>query len=149
MEPDHAYFMRLAVEEAGKAQGRTDPNPIVGALIVEGGVVVAKAHHAKAGEAHAEINAIRSLGRAPREDAVLYVTLEPCSTHGKTGACTEAIIRAGFQHVVFGATDPNPVHNGRAVKILREAGIKVESGIMAGECEGLNPAFNARMKERQ
>jgi len=140
--------MRLAIEEAKKGKGLTYPNPIVGALIVEGNEVIASGFHAKAGDAHAEVNAFNHLGRPPREDAVLYVTLEPCSTVGKTPACTDIIIASGITHVMIGTLDPNPAHNGRAVSLLKEAGITVRVGVLENECTALNEDFNKRMKEK-
>ncbi len=136
-------FMALALAEARKGLGRTSPNPAVGAVIVRAGRVLARGHHRGAGLPHAEIEAIRAVaGRAGCRGATLYVTLEPCSTHGRTPPCTDAIIAAGFARVVFGATDPNPRHAGRAEKILRAAGIVVTRGVLAKECAALNRAFN-------
>jgi diaminohydroxyphosphoribosylaminopyrimidine deaminase/5-amino-6-(5-phosphoribosylamino)uracil reductase len=141
-ELDHTWFMRRAIEVAKRGWGDTHPNPLVGALIVEKGEVVAEGFHAKAGEAHAEINALRALGRKPHPGATLYVTLEPCCTHGRTPPCTSAIIENKFAHVVVGATDPNPAHAGKGFDILREAGIEVIRGVLAAECEDLNLIFN-------
>jgi diaminohydroxyphosphoribosylaminopyrimidine deaminase/5-amino-6-(5-phosphoribosylamino)uracil reductase len=104
--------------------------------------VVAEGWHQKAGEPHAEINALRALGRKPRPGTTLYVTLEPCSTHGRTPPCTSAIIEAGIAEVVVGATDPNPEHAGKGYELLRAAGIEVINGIMAEECTDLNLVFN-------
>ncbi|MFZ4716199.1 MAG: bifunctional diaminohydroxyphosphoribosylaminopyrimidine deaminase/5-amino-6-(5-phosphoribosylamino)uracil reductase RibD, partial [Chthoniobacterales bacterium] len=134
--------MRFAITEASRALGRTAPNPAVGAVLVKGGKIVAKGYHRAAGLPHAEIEAIRKLAdgrwqmadrshpklpssnsQLPAAGATLYVTLEPCSSHGKTPPCTEAIIAAGISRVVYGATDPDKRHRGRAAKILRKAGI--------------------------
>ena len=98
MIPDEQY-MAEALAEAQKGWGMTHPNPMVGALIVEYGEVVARGFHARSGEAHAEVNALNNLGRTPKENAVLYVTLEPCMTKGRTGACTEVIQRAGIREI--------------------------------------------------
>jgi diaminohydroxyphosphoribosylaminopyrimidine deaminase/5-amino-6-(5-phosphoribosylamino)uracil reductase len=141
-EPEPSEFMQRAIAVARRGWGETHPNPLVGAVIVEQGEVVAEGHHAKAGEAHAEINALRALGRAPKPGATLYVTLEPCCTHGRTPPCTDAIIAAGFKRVVVGAVDPNPAHAGHGFDLLREAGIEVVSGVLAAECEDLNLIFN-------
>lgn len=138
----HEPYMAHALELARRAWGHTHPNPMVGAVIVEQGEVVAEGWHHKAGEAHAEIQALRALNRQPSQDATMYVTLEPCSTHGTTGACTDAIQRAGIQCVVVGAPDPNPDHAGHGLEILREAGIDVISGVLAEECAELNLIFN-------
>ncbi|MBA3849628.1 MAG: bifunctional diaminohydroxyphosphoribosylaminopyrimidine deaminase/5-amino-6-(5-phosphoribosylamino)uracil reductase RibD [Opitutus sp.] len=134
--------MRRAIDVAKRGWGDTHPNPLVGALVVEGGEVVAEGHHAKAGEAHAEVNALRTLGRKPKPSATLYVTLEPCCTQGRTPPCTEAIAAAGIRHVVAGATDPNPAHAGHGYDVLRAAGVEVASGVLAAECEDLNLIFN-------
>jgi diaminohydroxyphosphoribosylaminopyrimidine deaminase/5-amino-6-(5-phosphoribosylamino)uracil reductase len=141
-ELDHTWFMRRAIEVAKRGWGDTHPNPLVGALIVEHGEVVAEGHHARAGEPHAEVNALRALGRKPKAGATLYVTLEPCCTHGRTPPCTDAIAEAGIRHVVAGATDPNPAHAGHGFDILRAAGVEVTTGVLAAECEDLNLIFN-------
>lgn len=134
--------MRRAIVLAEKARGDTHPNPLVGAVIVENGEIVAEGFHARAGTPHAERVALNALGRKPNPGATLFVTLEPCSTHGRTGACTDAILSAGISRVVVGATDPNPAHAGRGLEILRERGIEVVSGVLERECENLNPIFN-------
>jgi len=134
-------FMRLALAEARRGAGRTHPNPAVGAVVVQGGRVRARGWHRGAGQPHAEIEALRAL-KGPAKGATLYVTLEPCSTHGRTPPCTDAIIAAGFSRVVFGATDPNPAHAGRAVPILRAAGVAVTTGILADACAALNTGWN-------
>ena len=138
----HFFYMRRALELARRAWGDTHPNPMVGALIVEKDSVVAEGWHEKTGGPHAEINALRALGRKPSPEAVLYVTLEPCSTHGRTPPCTTAIIEAGIKQVVIGATDPNPAHAGQACALLRAAGVEVTTGILAEECADLNLIFN-------
>lgn len=136
------YFMRRAIAQARRAWGRTHPNPLVGALIVEDGEVVAEGFHAQDGGPHAERVVLATLGRKPKAGAVLYVTLEPCSTHGRTGACCDAIREAGIRRVVVGATDPNPAHAGRGFEVLRSSGIEVASGVLATECTDLNLIFN-------
>ena len=141
-QPLHESFMRRALEVARRGWGDTHPNPLVGALIVEDGVVVAEGFHAKAGEPHAEVNAIRALGRKPAQGATLYVTLEPCCTHGRTPPCCEAITVAGLTRVVIGATDPNPVHAGKGFELLRAAGVEVVTGVLADDCADLNLIFN-------
>lgn len=138
----HEAYMRRALELARRGWGMTHPNPMVGALIVEDGEIVAEGFHAKAGEPHAEIMALRALGRKPEPDATLYVTLEPCCTHGRTPPCTEAIVAAGIKRVVVGATDPNPAHAGRGFEVLRAASVEIESGVLAEECADLNLIFN-------
>lgn len=135
-------FMREALREARKSLGQTSPNPAVGAVLVQRNKVIARGHHRRAGLPHAEIECLSRFKRAVPKDAVLYVTLEPCSSIGRTGACTDAIARAGIKSVVIGATDPNPRHRGRGIEILQNAGVEVRSGVLAEKCAGLNEAFN-------
>jgi diaminohydroxyphosphoribosylaminopyrimidine deaminase/5-amino-6-(5-phosphoribosylamino)uracil reductase len=142
---DHEFFMRLAIAQARRVWGTTHPNPMVGAVIVEAGEVVAEGATSPVGGPHAEVNALRALGRKPHSGATLYVTLEPCCTHGRTPPCTDAIIAAGISRVVVGATDPNPAHVGHGFEILREAGIEVIAGVLADECADLNLIFNHEM----
>src|SRR5215217_5406682 len=106
-------FMRAALCEAKKALGRTSPNPAVGAVLVIDNRIVSKGHHREAGRAHAEIECLCDFGASIPPRATLYVTLEPCSTVGRTAPCTDAIIKAGLKNVVIGATDLNPRHCGR------------------------------------
>ena len=135
-------FMREALHEARKGVGQTSPNPAVGAVLVSGNRIVARGHHRKAGLPHAEVECLRRWKRGVPKDAVLYVTMEPCSSVGRTGPCTDEIIRAGVRTVAIGATDPNPRHRGRGIEILRNARIEVRSGILAENCAILNEAFN-------
>ena len=144
----HERFMRRALDAARRGWGTTHPNPMVGAVIVEQGEVVAEGFHERAGEPHAEIMALHNLGRPPSPDAILYITMEPCSTEGRTGACTAAIVTAGLKHVVVGAVDPNPVHAGHGFDILRGAGVEVTSGVLANECADLNLIFNHWIVDR-
>jgi diaminohydroxyphosphoribosylaminopyrimidine deaminase/5-amino-6-(5-phosphoribosylamino)uracil reductase len=140
--PEHETFMRRALELARSVWGATHPNPMVGALIVEDGQIVAEGATAPDGGPHAERLALLARGKTPRPGATLYVTLEPCSTHGRTGACTDAIIASGIKRVVVGATDPNPAHAGRGFEVLRAAGIEVVTGVLERECSDLNLVFN-------
>lgn len=137
-------FMRLAVRLARRGRGCTSPNPMVGAVLVKRRMVLGLGWHRKAGAPHAEVEAIRDAQQSGHsgKGATLYVTLEPCCTHGRTPPCTEAIRTAGIARVVIGATDPNPQHAGRAFNILRRAGIAVSSGILEEACSTLNEAFN-------
>ncbi len=136
-------FMRAALREARRGLGWTSPNPAVGAVIVRGGRIVARGFHRRAGLPHAEIEALRALKNpASARDATIYVTLEPCSTHGRTPPCVRAIVEAGFARVVIGAIDPNPAHAGRGVELLRAAGLVVTTGVLEAECRELNAAFN-------
>ncbi len=141
---DDEKFMRAALAEARKGVGKTAPNPAVGAVVVKNGRIVARGWHRAAGQPHAEIQALKALGhrKAPGDALSLYVTLEPCSTHGRTPPCTEAIVKAGIARVVYGATDPNPRHAGKAQKILRAAGLSVTDGVLARECAAVNTAWN-------
>ena len=132
--------MRAALRQAEKGVGQTSPNPAVGAIIVSKGKVVARGWHHGAGLPHAEIEALKKTRNA--KGATIYVTLEPCSTHGRTPPCVDAIIAAGIKRVVIGAIDANPAHAGGAVKILKKAGIAVTAGVLEQECGALNKAFN-------
>src|ERR1039458_5943355 len=121
------HYMRRALRLARRGYGATSPNPRVGAVLVKGGKIIGRGWHRRAGEPHAEIEALRDAqkrGHNPK-GATLYVTLEPCCTQGRTPPCTDAIIAAGIKRVVVGAMDPNPNHSGRAFKILKHAGIEV------------------------
>jgi len=144
-KPDNAVMeahMRRAIVLARRAWGDTHPNPMVGALVVASdGSIVGEGWHERAGGPHAEVNALRQAGENAR-GGTIYVTLEPCSTQGRTPPCTLAIQMAGLARVVVGATDPNPVHIGRGFEQLRDSGIEVISGILADECEDLNLIFN-------
>ncbi len=130
-------MMRLALELA--TRGRPSPNPHVGAVIVRDGKVLATGYHAKAGGDHAEIAALRKL-EMRAEGATVYVTLEPCNHHGRTGPCSEALIRAGVSRVVVGCEDRTPGH-GHGIRRLREAGVEVESGLLQGEAEAMVADF--------
>ena len=136
--------MQVALRLAQRGYGTTSPNPMVGAVLVKGGLIIGRGWHHRAGGPHAEIEALRDArarGYNPR-GATFYVTLEPCCTRGRTPPCTEAIRAAGIKRVVAGAIDPNPRHSGRAFRILRRAGIAAVQGVMGAECERLNEAFN-------
>jgi diaminohydroxyphosphoribosylaminopyrimidine deaminase/5-amino-6-(5-phosphoribosylamino)uracil reductase len=170
MSLSDAQFMRLALCLAQRGYGMTSPNPMVGAVLVKGGKIIGRGWHRRAGLPHAEIEALHDAqkhGHHPK-GATLYVTLEPCSTHGRTPPCTDAIIAAGIKRVVIGTTDPNPKHAGRTFKILRRAEVEVglagsagilpaafspanratrrqdagAPGALARECGRLNEAFN-------
>jgi diaminohydroxyphosphoribosylaminopyrimidine deaminase/5-amino-6-(5-phosphoribosylamino)uracil reductase len=137
-------YMRLALRLARRGYGTTSPNPMVGAVLVKGGKIVGRGWHHHAGEPHGEIEALRDAAKRGNsvKGATLYVTLEPCSTHGRTPPCTDAILNAGIKHVVIGAIDPNPRHRGKGFEILKRGGLKVTSGVLAEECQQLNEAFN-------
>ncbi len=130
IDPADLEYMREALTLARRGEGRTRPNPPVGAVVVRGGRVVGRGYHHRAGAPHAEIEALRDAGPAAR-GATLYVTLEPCSTQGRTGPCTAAIRAAGVRRVVVSVPDPNPAHAGRGLRMLRRAGLTVVSGVAA------------------
>ena len=130
----------MAIREARKGQGRTSPNPCVGAVVVKNDKLVAKGFHRKAGTPHAEVNALAAAGNRA-QGATIYVTLEPCNHTGKTPPCTLAILAAGISRVVVGMLDPNPLVSGRGCKKLKDGGLEVSHGVLAAECEGLNHPF--------
>jgi diaminohydroxyphosphoribosylaminopyrimidine deaminase/5-amino-6-(5-phosphoribosylamino)uracil reductase len=134
--------MRAALREARRSLGQTSPNPAVGAVLVSGGKIVARGHHRRAGLPHAEIECLRQFGKRIPKSAILYVTLEPCSTTGRTGACTDALREAGVRQVVIGSIDPNPRHAGRGIELLKKTGVNVTSGVLEQECSALNEAYN-------
>jgi diaminohydroxyphosphoribosylaminopyrimidine deaminase/5-amino-6-(5-phosphoribosylamino)uracil reductase len=145
--PADLHFMRLALRLARRGFGRTSPNPMVGAVLVRKGAVIGQGWHRRAGQAHAEIAALRDAlsrghSRAGLAGATLYVTLEPCSTQGRTPPCTDAIIAAGIRRVVAAVRDPNPAHCGRGFEILKRAGLEVSVGLLAREAAEMNAAFN-------
>lgn len=138
------FWMRRALDLAARGIGKTSPNPCVGAVIVRNGKILGEGYHQRAGGPHAEVLAVRAALRAGHslKEAALYVTLEPCCTHGRTPPCTDLILRHGFKRVVVAATDPNPAHAGRAFKLLRDAGMEVATGVLEKEASDLNRAFN-------
>jgi len=140
MNNDFVYMNR-AWELALKGWGRTSPNPMVGAVIVKSGKIVAEGHHHYCGGDHAEVDALKKAGIKAR-GASLYVTLEPCGHAGRTPPCTEAILKAGIKKVIVGALDPNKLNNGRSLVFLKQRGIEVEQGLLADELTRLNEAFN-------
>ena len=135
-----SHWMRKAIALARRAEGLTRPNPPVGAILVKNGKSIGQGWHKKAGGPHAEVFALRQAGDAAR-GATLYVTLEPCSTFGRTPPCSAAVIRAGIARVVVGTVDPNPKHAGRGLRQLRQAGIRVETGVCAAEAADLIAPF--------
>ena len=133
-------FIKKTIQLAKKGSGFVNPNPLVGSIIVKNRKVIGKGYHKCFGREHAEIVALQQAGDKA-SGATLYVNLEPCCHHGKTPPCTDAIIKAGIKRVVIGMVDPNPLVNQQGIKILRENGIEVESGIEEQACEQLNCAF--------
>ncbi|HIQ00337.1 TPA: bifunctional diaminohydroxyphosphoribosylaminopyrimidine deaminase/5-amino-6-(5-phosphoribosylamino)uracil reductase RibD, partial [Candidatus Bipolaricaulota bacterium] len=140
MPEGHEAFMRQALELAEKGVGYTRPNPLVGAVVVKGGEVIAAGYHARYGGPHAEVMALERAGEAAR-GADLYVNLEPCVHHGKTPPCVDRIIAAGIRRVFIATRDPNPLVDGKGVKKLRTAGIEVVEGVLQEEAERLNEIF--------
>jgi diaminohydroxyphosphoribosylaminopyrimidine deaminase/5-amino-6-(5-phosphoribosylamino)uracil reductase len=142
-EPD-SRWMNLALDHAKRGVGMTSPNPPVGAVLVSQGKIIGQGYHRKAGQPHAEIEAIKdaqTFNPKLLPGATLFVTLEPCCTQGRTGPCTEAIKACGIKRVVWGAQDPNPSHLGRAQEILSSAGISVTTGVLEADCRELIRPF--------
>ena len=134
------FYMRRAIELAKKGRGWTNPNPMVGAVIVKNGSIIGEGYHEKCGELHAERNAIASLTESA-EGATLYVTLEPCCHYGKQPPCTLAIVEHGIKKVYVGSDDPNDKVAGKGIEFLREHGVEVETGVMKAACDAINPVF--------
>lgn len=141
---DHAW-MALALQLARKGLYSTHPNPRVGCVIVKDGELVGEGWHARTGEPHAEVHALRQAGERAR-GATAYVTLEPCSHHGRTPPCAEALVNAGVARVVAAMQDPNPQVAGRGLERLRSAGIEVSSGVLETDARALNVGFIKRME---
>ncbi|MBV9645147.1 MAG: bifunctional diaminohydroxyphosphoribosylaminopyrimidine deaminase/5-amino-6-(5-phosphoribosylamino)uracil reductase RibD [Verrucomicrobia bacterium] len=137
------HYMRLALRQARRGLGKTSPNPAVGAVLVRDGVILGTGWHRHPGGSHAEVDVLSALPRRElAAGATLYVTLEPCSTTGRTPPCTEAIIAAKIGRVVLGAIDVNPKHQGRGLEQLRRAGIAITTGVLEEESGLLNVGFN-------
>lgn len=143
-EPTDQHYMARAVQLARLGQCSTSPNPRVGCVLVKDGLIVAEGWHARAGGPHAEIHALTQAGDQAM-GATAYVTLEPCSHHGKTGPCCEALINAGIRRVVFGMQDPNPAVAGNGLNALRTATIDVCGPVLESAAQALNPGFSKRM----
>jgi diaminohydroxyphosphoribosylaminopyrimidine deaminase/5-amino-6-(5-phosphoribosylamino)uracil reductase len=141
-------YMQLALGLAEKAEGWTNPNPMVGAVIVKDGKIIGQGYHEKYGQLHAERNALAACSESA-EGATMYVTLEPCCHYGKTPPCTEAIIENKIKKVIIGATDSNELVAGKGIELLRKAGIEVVTGVMKEECEALNKVFFHYIKEKK
>ncbi len=133
-------YMQRALDIAARAQGRTSPNPMVGAVVVKDNQVVGEGYHMKAGTPHAEVHALQAAGDAAW-GATLYVNLEPCSHYGRTPPCADAIVEAGVKRVIVAGLDPNPRVSGRGLKILQDAGIETLTGVLEQEARNLNLAF--------
>ena len=138
-------FMSQAIKLARRGKYTCDPNPRVGCVIVRENQLIAEGWHAVAGEAHAEINALNSI--ADVSNCKVYLTLEPCSHHGRTPPCVDALIDAGVSEVIVAMIDPNPEVSGNGIKKLEAAGIKVSQGLLEAEAQKLNPGFIKRMQQ--
>lgn len=146
MSSSHEVYMARALQLAERGLFTTDPNPRVGCLLVKHGEVVGEGWHQRAGEPHAEVNALLAAGdRAKGADC--YVTLEPCSHFGLTPPCADALVKAQVKRVFVAMSDPNPVVAGTGIQKLRQAGIEVSVGLLASQAEALNPGFCKRMRE--
>ncbi len=140
------FYLNLALKEAVKAKFYTHPNPKVGCLIVKNEKIISKGYHKFFGGPHAEVNAVKN-AKESIKDSTMYVTLEPCSTYGKTPPCTELIIKSGIKRVVIGMIDPNPLHRGKGVEILKKHGIEVDvaDGEISEKCRMINEVFIKNM----
>ncbi|NVK02817.1 MAG: bifunctional diaminohydroxyphosphoribosylaminopyrimidine deaminase/5-amino-6-(5-phosphoribosylamino)uracil reductase RibD [Oceanospirillaceae bacterium] len=139
--------MARAIQLAWKGLYTTDPNPRVGCVLVRDGQVIGEGYHVRAGEGHAEVNALAQAGDA--RGATAYVTLEPCSHYGRTPPCAKGLVDAGVTRVVAAMVDPNPEVAGRGLQILRDAGIAAESGLLEAQARELNPGFLSRMEKQR
>ncbi|MBG7606756.1 MAG: bifunctional diaminohydroxyphosphoribosylaminopyrimidine deaminase/5-amino-6-(5-phosphoribosylamino)uracil reductase RibD [Verrucomicrobia bacterium] len=141
-----AEWMAMALEEAWKGVGKTAPNPPVGAVITKDGALLGKGWHSKAGAPHAEVKAMADAekhhGREALRGATAFVSLEPCSTAGRTPACTGGLVEAGISRVIYGSMDPNPAHAGAADAVLKAAGIEVKSGVLRDQCDEILRPFS-------
>ncbi|OCL27926.1 bifunctional diaminohydroxyphosphoribosylaminopyrimidine deaminase/5-amino-6-(5-phosphoribosylamino)uracil reductase [Orenia metallireducens] len=133
-------YMQLALNLARQAEGRTSPNPIVGAVIVKDGKIIGEGYHHYAGGAHAEVHALKEAGEDAK-GATVYVTLEPCSHYGKTPPCANTLIKAGVKRVVIAMEDPNPKVAGSGIELLNQAGIETELGVLEDEAKKVNEVF--------
>ena len=139
---NHEFYIKRSIELAKKATGKTYPNPLVGAVIVHEGKIIGEGFHQKAGENHAEINAINSVENPELlPESTIYVSLEPCAHFGKTPPCSLKLKEIGFKKVIIGAMDSHDKVNGKGKKILQDAGIETISGILEEECRELNKRF--------
>jgi len=145
---DDEKWMKRALRLAEAGRGRTSPNPVVGAVLVKRGKVVGEGYHAKLGEAHAEVIALRQAGERAR-GAVLYLNLEPCTHFGRTPPCVPQVMKAGVKRAVIGMKDPNPLVNGKGIEALRKSGLDVKVGVLGGQCQKLNEAFCKYILKKQ
>lgn len=141
----HKQFMLRAIELAKKAEGKTFPNPLVGAVLVKKGKIIGEGYHKKAGTAHAEVIALKK-AKNNAKNAVLYINLEPCAHYGKTPPCVDAIIKSRIKRMYIAMKDPNPLVNGRGLKLLRKKGIEVKTGLCRRETKKLNKIYIERIR---
>ncbi|KMJ59816.1 5-amino-6-(5-phosphoribosylamino)uracil reductase [Bacillus sp. LL01] len=146
---DDHYYMKFAIDLAKRATGQTSPNPIVGSVVVKNGEIAGFGAHLKAGQAHAEVNAIQMAGTEKTKGSTVYVTLEPCSHFGKTPPCSDLLIQTGVKRVVIASVDPNPLVAGKGIEKLRKAGLEVELGICQDEALALNQVFFHYLKTKK
>ena len=148
MDPRDIEYMKEAMELAETARGRTSPNPLVGAIILKNGRVLARGYHKKHGDHHAEVNAFNGAMESP-SGGTLYVTLEPCFHHGKTPPCVDRVIKEGIRRVVIGMKDPNPLVAGKSIEKLQHHGIEVEVGLLEKELKEQNRIFLKYIKTKK
>lgn len=141
-------LMLRALELAKTSEGRTFPNPLVGAIVVKDGKIVGEGYHKRAGDRHAEIAALSAAGKRAK-NADLYITLEPCAHYGKTPPCVDKIIRSGVKRVYVAMRDPNPIVDGKGIKILKSNNIEVRTGICKKEAEKLNRVYLEVVKKNR
>ena len=152
----HEFYMQRCLELAVKGSGNVSPNPMVGCVIVHEGAIIGEGYHQKIGEAHAEVNAVKDVFEKHADNTVellknatAYVTLEPCAHFGKTPPCADLLIKHQIKKVVIGNADPFESVNGKGIKKLKNAGIKVISGVLDEECRFVNRRFFTRIKEHR
>ena len=136
-------YMKMAIELAKKGVGSVNPNPMVGAIVVQDGKVIGTGYHKYFGGSHAEVYALDEASKNSKDlsDATIYVTLEPCSHYGKTPPCAEKIVNLGLKRCVIGSSDPNPKVAGKGIQILKNAGIEVTENVLKTECDAINQVF--------
>ena len=142
------FFMREAIEIAKKGIYTASPNPLVGCVITEKDKIIARGYHKKPGSGHAEINALRNLKNKINKNMTMYISLEPCCHQGRTGPCTEAIIKSGIKKVIIAMLDPNPIVKGKGVKLLKKNGINVEVGVCKDEAKLINKGYIKRIEKK-
>ncbi|MEA2016550.1 MAG: bifunctional diaminohydroxyphosphoribosylaminopyrimidine deaminase/5-amino-6-(5-phosphoribosylamino)uracil reductase RibD [Actinomycetota bacterium] len=138
-------YMKLAIRLAEKGRGKTNPNPMVGTVIVKNGKIISSGYHLQAGLPHAEIEAVNN-SKEPLDNSTMYVTLEPCTFRGKTPPCTREILKHNFREIVIGCIDPNPRVNGRGIKFLKNSGLKVRYGLLKDRIRKQNEVFFKQVK---